>query len=474
MTLQYKQRARDDIRERRRGREQEARRDRREAVDVGAVPRTPRNDLLPTCPKGMRALDQLKPADRKVRKLTEAQVARVIASIQAYGFIAPILIADDGRIIDGHTRAEAAKRLGLNEIPCLVVDHLSPIELKALKIAINRTAETGVWDLPALELELGELVVDGFEIELTGFSTPEIDAVLPARAESVPPPPRAVAASQPGDLWLMGPHKLLCGSALERSSFAALMGDDLARLVLTDEPYNVPIAGHVTSGDHREFAMAAGEMTLDQFGNFNLTWMTLCNGCLTPGGMLGTFIDWRSVDLVIRTGKLLDLELLNLIVWEKTNAGMGSLWRSQHELLPMFKKGGAPHINNIELGKHGRNRSNVWTYPGANSLGSSAQEMLADHPTPKPVPMLQDALLDVTERGDIVLDPFLGSGSMLIAAEATGRRCRGIELDPLYVDLAVRRWETQTGETAFLQDGGISFSEIATARSNAADAAEVR
>jgi len=474
MTLQFKQRAREDIRERRRSREQETRRDRREAVDIAALARTPRNDILPTCPKENRRLDQLKPADRKIRKLTEAQIARVVASIQTFGFVTPILIDADGRIIDGHTRAEAAKRLGLTEAPCLVVDHLSAVELNALKIAINRTAETGVWDLPALELELGELVFEGFAVELTGFSAPEIDALLPAETEDAAPTLRADPVSKPGDVWVLKAHRLLCGSALERASYAALMGDDVARLVLTDEPYNVPIAGHVTSGEHREFAMAAGEMSLDQFGDFNLTWMTLCIVYLMQGGMLGTFIDWRSIDLVIRTGKLLELELLNLIVWEKTNAGMGSLWRSQHELLPMFKKGGAPHINNIELGKHGRNRSNVWTYPGANSLGSSAHEMLADHPTPKPVPMLQDALLDVTVRGDIVLDPFLGSGSMLIAAEATGRRCRGIELDPLYVDLAVRRWEAHTGEAAFLEQSGASFSETAVVRSNANVAAEVR
>jgi len=474
MTLKLNPRTGPHIRDRRRLYEQEARRDRREAIDVGAVPRTPRNDLLPVCPKETRQVADLTPADRKVRKLTEAQVARVTGSIQKLGFVTPILIDAHGKIIDGHTRVEVAKRLGLSEIPCLIVDHLSATELKALKIAINRTAETGVWDLPALEIDLGELIVDGFEVELTGFSAPEIDCVLPAEVEEAATALHSVAVSRPGDLWTLGPHKVLCGSALERSCFAALMGDDVARLVLTDEPYNVPIAGHVTSGGHREFAMAAGEMTLDQFGDFNLTWMTLCIAYLMQGGVLGTFIDWRSVDLVIRTGKLLDLELLNLIVWEKTNAGMGSLWRSQHEMLPMFKKGGAPHINNIELGKHGRNRSNVWTYPGANSLGSSAQEMLADHPTPKPVPMLQDALLDITERGDIVLDPFLGSGSMLIAAEATGRRCRGIELDPLYVDLAVRRWEAHTGENAFLEHDGASFGETAEARSDAASTAEVR
>ena len=242
-------------------------------------------------------------------------------------------------------------------------------------------------------------------------------------------------------------------------------GDAPARLVLTDEPYNVPIAGHVTGGDHREFAMASGEMTDAEFLAFNEAWMAAVLPYLCDGGVFGTFIDWRGyADRSFGRGDKLGLKPLNLIVWAKTNAGMGSLYRSQHELLPLFKNGSAPHVNNVELGKRGRWRSNVWTYPGASSLGSDARRGLKDHPTVKPTAMLEDALLDLTNRGDIVIDPFLGSGSTLIAADKTGRVCRGVELDPLYVDVIVRRYEAATGEPAVLVETGETFSALAARR----------
>ena len=234
-----------------------------------------------------------------------------------------------------------------------------------------------------------------------------------------------------------------------------------ARLVLTDEPYNVPNVGHVTSQPHhREFAMAAGEMSSSEFAEFNRNWMALCEACLVDGGLLATFIDWRSVELVLSCGRELGLELLNLIAWTKTNAGQGSLWRSQHELLPVFKKGTGSHVNNVELGRFGRWRSNVWQYAGASSIGSDARELLEVHPTAKPVAMLEDALIDVTNRGDCVLDPFAGSGSTLIAAENVGRSCRAIEIDGLYCDLVIRRWQNLTGETAILEETGEPFASV--------------
>ena len=241
-------------------------------------------------------------------------------------------------------------------------------------------------------------------------------------------------------------------------------GDPAARLILTDEPYNVPIAGHVTGGAHREFAMASGEMSADEFLAFNLAWIAAAEGYLCDGGVLGTFIDWRGQATVHAAVTKLGFEALNLIVWAKTNAGMGSLYRSQHELLPLFKKGQAPHVNNVALGKRGRWRSNVWTYPGASSLGSDARRGLQDHPTVKPTAMLEDALLDLTNRGDIVIDPFLGSGSTLIAANKIGRVCRGIELDPLYVDVIVRRYEAATGNDAVLVETGETFERLAARR----------
>jgi DNA modification methylase len=235
------------------------------------------------------------------------------------------------------------------------------------------------------------------------------------------------------------------------------------RLILTDEPYNVKISGHVTGGQHRELAMASGEMTNAEFLTFNEAWMAAVLPCLCDGGIFGTFIDWRGLPTVDSAAAKVGLVPLNLIVWAKTNAGMGSLYRSQHELLPLFKNGSAPHVNNVELGKRGRWRSNVWTYPGA-SFGSDARRGLQDHPTVKPTAMLEDALLDLTNRGDIVLDPFLRSGSTLIAADKTGRVCRAVELDPLYIDVIVRRYQAATGEPAVLIETGERFEALAAHR----------
>ena len=268
-------------------------------------------------------------------------------------------------------------------------------------------------------------------------------------------------------MFQLGAHRLLCGDATDPAVYAKLMGEDLARLVLTDVPYNVKISGNVTRGAHREFVQASGEMSDDAFLKFNIDEISAATAHLVEGGVYGTFIDWRGLPTVHAAAITVGLQPLNLITWVKTNAGMGSLYRSQHELLPLFKLGDAPHVNNVELGKRGRWRSNVWTYPGASSLGSDARRGLQDHPTVKPTAMLEDALLDLTNRGEIVLDPFLGSGSTLIAAEKTGRICRGLELDPLYVDVIVRRFEATTGVPVVLEETGERFVDLAVRRLSA-------
>ena len=315
------------------------------------------------------------------------------------------------------------------------------------------------------------MTIEEAPIEISGFTLDEIDQIIIAdEAEAVEqgplgPDESAVAIARAGDVFELGPHKVVCGDATDPAVLRLLMGGDCpARLILTDEPYNVPIAGHVTGGAHREFAMASGEMTAEQFLAFNLAWIEAAAGYLCDGGVFGTFIDWRGQPTVHAAATKLRLEPLNLIVWAKTNAGMGSLYRSRHELLPLFKKGDGPHVNNVELGKRGRWRSNVWTYPGASSLGSDARRGLQDHPTVKPTAMLEDALLDLTNRGEIVIDPFLGSGSSLIAADKTGRICRGVELDPLYVDVIVRRYEAATGNDAVLVETGETFEALAARR----------
>jgi DNA modification methylase len=271
--------------------------------------------------------------------------------------------------------------------------------------------------------------------------------------------------AQVGDIFRLGPHRLICGDSTDPATIEMLMRGDVARMVFTDEPFNVQIGGHVTGGTHREFVMASGEMTDAQFLEFNRKWIGALLPYLIDGGIFATFIDWRGLPIVHEAATGLGLTPLNLVVWAKTNAGMGSLYRSQHELLPLFKKGGAPHRNNIELGKRGRHRSNVWNYPGASSRGSDARRGLQDHPTVKPTAMLQDGQIDLTNRGDVVLEPFGGSGSTLIACENVGRVCRCIELDPLYVDVIARRYATVTGREAILEHTSETFDELVRRRS---------
>ena len=430
-----------------------------------------RNDLLPALTLEHVRLSDLQPSTAKLRRLEPNHVREVAASIARLGFCDPLLIGADGELIDGEARFAAAKQLGLERAPCIRVEHLSRDELRVLRLAVNRLAEKGQWDLDALKIEFEQLIVVDAPIEISGFAPAEIDHILlgdeAGGLETGPlkPPAGATPVSRPGDIFLLGPHRVICGDARDPEIVRRLMRDDPpAQLLLTDEPYNVPISGHVTGGSHREFGMASGEMSNAEFLAFNEAWMAAALPCICDGAVFGTFIDWRGYPTVYSAAVKLGLDPLNLIVWTKTNAGMGSLYRSQHELLPLFRNGSASHVNNIELGKRGRWRSNVWTYPGASSLGSDARRGLQDHPTVKPTAMLEDALLDLSDRGDIVIDPFLGSGSTLMAAHKTGRVCRGVELDPLYADVIVRRFEAATGIPATLMETGERFINLAPRR----------
>jgi DNA modification methylase len=371
----------------------------------------------------------------------------------------PVLIDMEFGVVDGLVQVEAAKLLRMAVVPCVRIDHLSQVELRTLRLAINRLQEKGQWDVAELKIEFQELIVLDAPIEVAGFDPAEIDQVVIGDElnglETGPLEPNGgePAVCRLGDVFLLGRHRLICGDSRDPAVLARLIGEaPPARLILTDEPYNVPIQGHVSGRGHREFAMASGEMSDAEFFAFNASWMEACLPHLCEGGLFSTFIDWRGYPTVHAAAIGCGLAPLNVIVWAKTNAGMGNLYRSQHELLPLFKKGDAPHVNNVMLGRRGRSRSNVWTYPGASSLGSDARRGLQDHATVKPVAMLEDALLDVTSRGDLVIDPFLGSGSTLIAAEKTGRVCYGVELDPLYVDVIVARFHAATGQWAVLEN----------------------
>ena len=429
-----------------------------------------RNDLLPKLQLVDRAsADVIVPA-RNVRELDPAHVRETASAVSNLGFSVPIVIDAENNLVDGAVRLEAAKLLGLPRVPCIVISHLSSSERRLLRIAMNRLQEKGEWNLDSLKIELQELVLEDAPIEITGFSLPEIDQILlddeVVAIEKGPlaPGPDVQPVARVGDHFILGRHEIICGDATDLRVLESLMREDEAQLLLTDEPYNVKISGNVTRGAHREFVMASGEMSDREFHVFNDAWMAACRSHLHDGALFGTFIDWRGYPTVHAAATALGLTAVNLIVWVKTNAGMGSQYRSQHELLPLFKIGTAAHVNNIELGKHGRWRSNTWTYPGASSMGSNARRGLQDHPTVKPVAMLEDALLDMTNRDDIVLDPFLGSGSTLIAAEKTGRYCRGLELDPCYVDVILRRYHEITGQLGILRDTGETASELAERR----------
>ena len=424
-----------------------------------------RNDLMPNLQLVDIAVEKVTAPTRNVRSLAPSHIREVANAIAELGFAHPILVNGEREVIDGVVRLEAAKLLNLPVVPCIIVDSLTKKQLKLLRLSINRLGEKNTWNLDDLRLELTELIVDKAPIEVSGFDLIEIDGILtevePDQVEPGTIEPKAkVAVARLGDVFRLGDHRVVCGDATDPSVMYLAMRGERARMVFTDQPYNVPIAGNVTKGDHREFEMASGEMSDDEFLAFNDAWIGEAIPHLVDGGILATFIDWRGLTFVTMAALSAQLSQLNLLVWAKTNAGMGSLYRSQHELIPLFKKGDAPHVNNVKLGTKGRWRSNVITHAGASSMRSDARRGLQHHPTVKPVVMLSDIMLDLTNRGDIVLDPFLGSGSTLIAAEKSGRICMGVEIDPLYVDLICRRFAEVTGKVALLEETSETFAAL--------------
>lgn len=427
---------------------------------------------------------ELEPRARNARTHSKAQVRQIADSIAAFGFANPVLVDGAGEIIAGHGRVEAALLLGLERVPTITLGDLSPAQIRAYVIADNKLAENAGWDRELLGLELRELSVDlDFDVSLTGFEMPEIDLLIagldePEHVEE--PAPLCLAGpavTRPGDIWEMGPHRLICGDALEGDVYARLLGDERAGMVFTDPPYNVPIDGHVSGLGkvvHREFAMASGEMSSDGFTAFLARCFTNIVEYSTNGSIHFICMDWRHMGEVLAAGLEPYSELKNLCVWAKTNGGMGSLYRSQHELVFVFKAGTGSHINNVELGKHGRNRSNLWTYAGANSFGADRDTALAMHPTVKPVDLVQDAILDCSTRGGVVLDAFAGSGTTLVAAHRAGRRGYGIEIDPAYCDVIVARMTKSCEVTPVLSGTGHSFEEVAARRGvEAAEAPDV-
>ncbi len=399
-----------------------------------------------------RAVSDLIPDPRNARTHPKRQIDQFKASIQEFGFTNPILADPAGNIIAGHGRLQAARAIGLTEVPIIILSGLSETQKRALRIADNKIALNAGWDLEILQVELGELASLDVEIDptLTGFSTGEIDVILATAADpddEVIPAVPATPRTKPGDIWILGDHRVGCGDSRDAGFLQRVIGDG-ARIdaAFLDPPYNVKIGGHaVAAGSHREFAMASGEMTEPEFRSFLADTLGAAARYSRDGAVHFVCMDWRHMDSVSTVGHTVYGELLNLCMWNKSNAGMGSLYRSKHELVFVYRVGATPHLNMVELGKHGRNRTNVWDYASVNSMRGSRRQDLALHPTVKPTGLVADAIQDVTQRGDLVLDLFLGSGTTLMAAERIGRRFRGVDIDPAYVDVAIERWSARTG-----------------------------
>ena len=413
----------------------------------------------------------LKPYAHNPRTHSKKQIRQIANSIKEFGFTNPILVDGEMGVIAGHGRLEAAKQLGVDQVPTIKLEDMSDDQKRAYILADNKLAENAGWDREILAIEFQHLIdADiGFDIEVTGFEMAEIDLTIESAAgdtsdgpaddvpdlETVEPP-----VCEPGDLWLLGRHRLLCADATKLASYEELLSGERAQMVFSDPPYNVPIDRHVCglgSIRHAEFAMASGEMSKTEFTAFLSTVLGHMVAFSADGTIHFICMDWRHMDELIAAGREVYSELKNLCVWAKTNGGMGSLYRSQHELVFVFKNGTGPHINNVELGRHGRYRTNLWTYAGANTLKHDRLDELSMHPTVKPVALVRDAILDCSKRNGIVLDAFSGSGTTIIAAEKTGRIACGLEIDPRYVDVAIKRWTALTGEQAIHSSSGLSF-----------------
>jgi hypothetical protein len=421
----------------------------------------------------------ISPNPHPTKKHSKKQIEQIAASIRQFGIVSPLLVDSDQRLIAGEAVLAAAKLVGLDLVPVTRKDDLTEPEKRALALTLNRLSELSSWDEEALKLEFNYfLTIEpslDFDLAITGFETADQDRILslpaadPDGADDIPEIPEGTdkPVSSLNDLWHLGDHRFLHGDARNEPSYVRLMGGELAQLVACDPPYNVPIQGHVSGrASAREFPMASGEMSPAEFTDFLTTAFKLQAKYSIDGSAHFQFMDWRHMREMLDAGHAAYDELINLCVWVKDNAGMGSLWRSQHELIFVWKKGKGSHRNNVELGKHGRWRSNVWRYPGVNGFKRGRAKELGYHATPKSVSMIVDAIKDCSDRGGVVLDTFIGSGTTLIAAERTGRRCFGMDLDGVNVDIAIKRWQEFTGKEAVHADTNLTFAQMADRRAS--------
>ncbi len=396
------------------------------------------------------------------------QVEKAKGFLAAFGQVAPVIAAGSGEILSGEEMWLALKERGDELVNVVFVNDKTPQELAAIRIALQRIPLDSKWDSENVRIVLENLIGIDFDVKLTGLDTHEIDTHLNldlpdknvGETGADIPPLQSSSISTRGVIWQLHKHRLGCGSATDASFVSRVLNGQLAGLCLTDPPFNVPVDGFISGKGrhrHREFVQGAGELSDEEFFAFLRDFLSIAQANCKPSALIMAFIDWRHICEMTAAGRVIGMPLYQVITWVKSNGGMGGIWRNQSEFLCVFQAGDAPPINNVELGKHGRSRSNIWHYAGLSSFGRDREDLLRLHPTVKPVAMLADAIKDVTHRGDIVLDVFMGSGSTLIAAEETGRVCCGMELDPLYVDVAVRRWQNRTGRSAICSETGESF-----------------
>ena len=413
-------------------------------------------------------ISEIIPYENNPRIHNKKQIALLEQSITEFSFTNPVLIDENGELLAGHGRLLAAKKLGLKSVPSIRITHLSAEQKRAYRIADNQLTIRGEWDSDLLGIEFKELSDLEFDLSVTGFEPSEIDLTIEGldteegddEANDLPEVGKDTPIAQPGDLWQLGRHFIYCGDATHPSSYETLLQDRQAHMIFTDAPYNVSIKKHVCGLgkiQHQEFAMATGEMTQAEFTDFLEKVFGLLKKHSINGSLHYLCMDWRHIQEITRACEGVYEEFKNMCVWNKNNAGMGSMYRSKHELVFVYKNGKEPHLNNIELGKHGRYRTNVWDYDGVNSFSRKGELEL--HPTVKPIDLVADAILDCTKRNYVVLDSFLGSGSTLIACERTGRICYGIELEPRYIDVTIQRWQKYTNQEAIHHLTGQTYNE---------------
>lgn len=422
----------------------------------------------------MMPTDKLMAYRNHTRKHSKGKINKLANLISEYGFLIPVLIdSAHQEIIAGHARLHAAHELELKEVPIIAIEHLSAEQIRAFRIADNKITDGSDWDIEALKTEFLELKELDFDLSLTAFELPEIDLIIldedqkTIEDDVIPEMPEKTVIV-PGDVFQLGNHRIACLDCRDKEAVNTLLDDKPANLVITDPPYNVKVNGHVLSHtkSHAEFAMASGEMSKSEFTEFLTSVFEVFASISIDGSLHYHFIDHKHVEEMLDAGSSVYDDRLNICVWSKTNAGMGSLYRSQHEFCCLFKKGNAPHTNNVQLGKFGRHRTNVWSYPGMNTFSEDRDELLSAHPTVKNTQMIADVILDASNASDIIFDGFLGSGTTLIAAEKTERVCYGTEIEPKFIEVIINRFLNESGEEAIHVDTGLTFEKLKIQRLN--------